>query len=88
MGLYCPQVFQQLQLTSSNSTLSTLTQYLSEQSSDGSSLLYVQFCTPRQHYTAVYDFATCEMRVVKMIYCKKSRHRRKLFEIHDGSVHK
>jgi hypothetical protein len=36
----------QLQLTSINSSLSTLRQYLSEQSSYGSSLLHVVFRTP------------------------------------------
>jgi hypothetical protein len=52
MGVYCSQVFQQPQLTLINSTLSTLTQYLSEQSSCGSSLLHALFCTPRKRSTA------------------------------------
>jgi hypothetical protein len=41
---------QQLQLTSINSTLSTLTQYLRGQSSHGSLLLHVLFSTPQLPY--------------------------------------
>jgi ABC-type phosphate/phosphonate transport system ATPase subunit len=55
MGLYYSQVFQQLQLISINSFLSTLKQYLSVQSSFRSSLLNVLFCTQKQHSTANND---------------------------------
>jgi hypothetical protein len=54
MDLYYAQVFQQLQLTSTNSTVSILTQCLSEKPYS-SSHLHVLFCTPRQHSTAVRD---------------------------------